>query len=110
MKNFLFALLAFVGLSFSAMSASAGVAEVKRVSTLVDGVFVPALLISVDGQNTTVPLGSAGLTRHIVFNAKESVLFAEAYTGVPMTSVTNRSGRVEDPITGVLLVEPDNSW
>lgn len=109
MKNFLFAFTAFIGLAFASL-ATAGVTEVKRFSTKVGNVFVPALLISVDGDTTIIPLGAEGLTRSIIFSDKLAVAYASSYTGKDVTASHNHATKWYDPVTKELLKDSDHSW
>lgn len=88
-------------LALSASVASAGVSEVTRSSVLQGDTYVPALMVTIDGDYTVYASGENGLTNSIIFDKGAALAWAEAQTGADLQAFTPRHQRVQ-PIAGFI--------
>lgn len=61
-----------------ATALGAEAATVSRCNVLVDGTFVPSLMVEINGSSEIIQIGERGLTRTIVFDADRAIAWAMA--------------------------------
>ena len=111
MKKSFMAFVAVSTLTLGAMlatvvPAASGTFDVMRSATLVDGTYVPALAIMVDGELQVIPVGAMGLTRDIVFDQRAATKYASIIVGTRVNAVT--ALHAKDPM--VVGDESNHSW
>lgn len=80
--------IATLGVVLISTSVGANALTVGRCSVLVDGVYIPVLVVENDGQKTVHQIGEDGLTRRIVFNVNAALDWATQVYGVDEQSVS----------------------
>lgn len=70
-----------VGVLIVSTAYGASALTVKRTNQLVDGTYVPVLIVRHDGETFVHMIGDDGLTRAIMFNRKKALAWARAKYG-----------------------------
>ncbi len=81
-----------VGVLIVSTAYGASALTVKRTNQLVDGTYVPVLIVRHDGQTFVHRIGDDGLTRAIMFNRKRALEWARAKYGTEAASVDGNDG------------------
>ncbi|WP_103256091.1 hypothetical protein [Tabrizicola aquatica] len=81
-----------VGVLVLSTAYGASALTVKRTNQLIDGTYVPVLVVRHDGQTFVHQIGEDGLTRAILFNRAKALAWAKAKYGAMATDVTPGEG------------------
>lgn len=81
-----------VGVLVLSTAYGASALTVKRTNRLIDGTYVPVLIVRHDGQTFVHQIGEDGLTRAILFNRAKALAWAKAKYGAMATDVTQGDG------------------
>lgn len=94
-----------VGVLVLSTTYGASALTVERTNTLVDGVYVPTLIIKHNDQTFIHVMGAEGLTRSIIFNKKKALAWAEALYGTDGTYIEIDMGGAD---AGGLIADDDD--
>lgn len=81
-----------VGVLILSTAYGASALTVKRTNKLIDGVYVPVLLVRHNGETFVHQMGEDGLTRAIIFNRQRALDWARARYGAEATMESDSSG------------------
>jgi hypothetical protein len=81
-----------VGVLILSTAYGASALTVNRTNKLIDGVYVPVLVVKVGGESHIHQIGEDGLTRSILFNRKRALEWARDRYGAEIVDVTEDSG------------------
>lgn len=74
-----------VGVLVLSTTAGASALTVKRTNQLIDGSYVPVLIVRHNGQTIVHVMGEDGLTRSILFDRQKALAWARALYGADAT-------------------------
>ena len=77
-----------VGVLILSTAYGASALTVKRTNQLIDGAYVPVLIVRHNGEIHVHRVGEDGLTRTILFNRAKALAWARAKYGVDGTDLT----------------------
>lgn len=77
-----------VGVLIVSTTYGASALTVKRTNMMIDGAYVPVLVVRDDGQTYIHQIGDDGLTRSIMFNRKKALAWAREKYGAEVTDAT----------------------
>lgn len=77
-----------VGVLVLSTAYGASALTVKRTNKLIDGTYMPVLVVKHGGQTFIHQIGEDGLTRSIVFNRAKALAWARAKYGINATDAT----------------------
>jgi hypothetical protein len=75
-----------VGILIVSTTYGASALTVKRTNMMIDGTYVPVLIVKDDGQTYIHQVGDDGLTRSIMYNRKKALDWARAKYGADVAS------------------------
>lgn len=78
-----------VGVLVLSTAYGASALTVKRTNQLIDGAYVPVLIVKHDGETHVHRVGEDGLTRTILFNRARALAWARAKYGANGTDLTS---------------------
>lgn len=81
-----------VGVLIVSTAYGASALTVKRSNVLIDGAYVPALIVRDKGATYIHQIGDDGLTRSILFDRKKSLEWARAKYGADATAAAGDDG------------------
>jgi hypothetical protein len=77
-----------VGVLILSTTYGASALTVKRTNMMIDGAYVPVLVVKDGGQTYIHQIGDDGLTRAIMFNRKKALVWARDKYGAEITDAT----------------------
>ncbi|MCX7287850.1 MAG: hypothetical protein NTW20_09905 [Rhodobacterales bacterium] len=81
-----------VGVLIVSTSYGASALTVKRTNVMIDGAYVPVLVVKDNGKTHIHRIGDDGLTRSILFDREKSLEWARAKYGADATAATGDDG------------------
>jgi hypothetical protein len=81
-----------VGVLIVSTTYGASALTVKRSNVLIDGAYVPALIVREGGKTHIHQIGDDGLTRSILFDRKKSLEWARAKYGADAAAAADDDG------------------
>jgi hypothetical protein len=94
-----------VGVLIVSTSYGASALTVKRTSTLIDGVFVPVLVVESNGETIIHRVGEDGLTRSILFDERKALRWAKARYGCDTAVLAGGTAEDGADCAGLLLAD-----
>lgn len=89
-----------VGVLIVSTSYGASALTVKRTNVLIDGTYVPVLVVRDDGETHIHQVGEDGLTRSILFDRKKALAWARARYGADADLDNGGNGLDDDDGNG----------
>lgn len=81
-----------VGVLIVSTAYGASALTVKRSNVLIDGAYVPVLIVRDNGETYIHQVGEDGLTRTILFDRKKALAWARAKYGADATAAAGDDG------------------
>jgi hypothetical protein len=89
-----------VGVLIVSTAYGASALTVKRTNKMIDGVYVPVLVVRSGGETYIHQIGEDGLTRAILFDSERALAWARAKYGADFADASNDGSSGDDEASG----------